>query len=63
MATGERLEVQADDPLFALDVRAWCLDTGHRLVLFEEGGEGAETRCVIEVSGGARGQDGPGPAA
>jgi tRNA 2-thiouridine synthesizing protein A len=63
MATGERLEVHADDPLFRLDVRAWCLDTGHRLVLLEEEGEGTATRCVIVVAGDPRGPDGPEPSA
>ena len=32
MASGELIEVAADDPAFKLDIEAWCRRTGHDLV-------------------------------
>jgi tRNA 2-thiouridine synthesizing protein A len=32
LATGDVLEVKADDPAFKLDIEAWCRRTGNELV-------------------------------
>lgn len=37
MASGETLEVTADDPAFGADVNAWAAKMGHQLLEFEEG--------------------------
>jgi tRNA 2-thiouridine synthesizing protein A len=37
MASGETLEVTADDPAFGADVNAWITKMGHELLEYEEG--------------------------
>jgi len=44
MASGETLEVTADDPAFGADVNAWVTKMGHELLSFEEG---AMQRAII----------------
>jgi len=46
LAAGSRILVLATDPLAGLDLRAWCLRAGHRLVEAEESGR--ERRYLIE---------------
>jgi TusA-related sulfurtransferase len=48
MAIGEAMEVLADDPLFASDVRAWCGHSGHVLRSFEQKAD----HCVAVVERG-----------
>ena len=46
LAPGQRLEVVADDPAFAPDVRAWCNKTGNKLVSLDT--DGGDIKAVIE---------------
>lgn len=46
LVSGQRLEVLADDPAFAPDVRAWCNKTGNKLVSLHAGAD--DVRAVIE---------------
>lgn len=39
-ATSSRLRVLADDPAFEVDIRAWCLTSGHKLERVEPNGNG-----------------------
>jgi len=45
MASGETLEVTADDLAFGADVQAWVTKMGHKLLEFEEG---TMQRAVIQ---------------
>jgi len=47
LGRGAVLEVLADDPLFRLDVEAWCAREGHELVAVEESPGGV--RCLLRV--------------
>lgn len=46
MAPGERLWLETTDPLAALDIPAFCTESGHRLVATEAADEGH--RFLIE---------------
>ena len=48
MACGERLQVEATDPAFRVDLEAWARRMGHRLVEFHDG---PVMRAVIEKLG------------
>ena len=50
MEAGEVLEVVGTDPGLGIDLPAFCLSHGHRLVGVER--RGGEIVCVIEVGGG-----------
>ncbi len=47
LAMGERLEVLADDPLAGIDIPAFCIESGNRLVS-QEALEGDVMRFVVE---------------
>jgi tRNA 2-thiouridine synthesizing protein A len=47
LAPGERLEIEGDDPLMAIDVPAWAEKEGHRLLECATG-PGGRVRCVVE---------------
>lgn len=47
MQPGEVLEVQATDPAFEADLRAWSEMTGNRIQEFQEG---PPMRALVEVS-------------
>lgn len=49
LAPGAHLEVVGDDPAMAQDLRAWCTQTGHRLVELEVTPEGV-VRAILEVT-------------
>ena len=46
LRTGERLLVEATDPMAAIDFPHFCAESGHRLVATEE--SGARLRFLIE---------------
>ena len=48
MACGERLQVEATDPAFRVDLEAWVRRMGHRLVEFQDG---PVMQAVIEKLG------------
>ena len=45
MGLGDQVRIQANDPAFDADVRAWCRKTGNALIAFTE--EGGITTAVI----------------
>ena len=47
LGPGGLLEVLADDPLFRLDVEAWCAREGHELVGLEE--SDGQVRCLLRI--------------
>lgn len=38
MSTGDRLKVEASDPAFDADLKAWAAITGNQIVSFDGGG-------------------------
>ena len=48
LQVGEQLSVEASDPAFGADLRAWAQRFGHRIVEFEDG---TIQRAVIEKVG------------
>jgi tRNA 2-thiouridine synthesizing protein A len=49
LATGEVLEILADDPGVKLDLPAWCKANGERLLSMEQ--EGRMIRVLVEKTG------------
>lgn len=43
MSAGDRLSVQASDPAFDPDLRAWAASTGNQIVSFDDG----ETQLAV----------------
>lgn len=50
MKAGEILEVVGTDPGLGIDLPAYCISHGHRLLAIER--RGGEIVCAIEVGGG-----------
>ncbi len=48
LAPGQRLLVEASDPLAAIDIPHFCAEAGHRLIAAEQRGDAWV--CVIERS-------------
>jgi tRNA 2-thiouridine synthesizing protein A len=50
LGPGALLEILADDPVFELDLRAWCAKAGHRLTRLVD--EAGHRRARVRVGGG-----------
>ena len=48
LSAGDELVVEATDPAFEADLRAWCEMTGHKLLAFEAG---PTQRASLQVIG------------
>lgn len=46
LAPGSRLEIVGDDPAMAIDLPAWCEESGHRLLAVTR--DGRTVRALVE---------------